>query len=186
MAHKSRSLQLVAAILVLGVVVACQQPAASNAPAAAPAAAPATPGAPAVDPLAVVDAYMAAWNRHDANAAAAFFTDDVSYFDASVGVPQVGRDAARDKVIQAFLTAAPDCVWTRDTAAPAVIGSDGVAFQWTFKGTNTGAWGDGTAATGKSFTFSGATIIKIRDGKIAWQGDFYDAYGFYKQLGLAQ
>jgi ketosteroid isomerase-like protein len=45
-------------------------------------------------PRQVADAYMAAWNAHDPDAAAAFMADDVTYFDASVGVPEKGRDAA--------------------------------------------------------------------------------------------
>ena len=135
-------------------------------------------------PTAVVDAYLAAWNAHDAAKAASFMTDDVEYYDASTPAPQKGRDNARQHVIQAFFTAAPDCSWTR-TGAP-VVGKDGVAFQWTFKGTNTGPWGDGTKATGKPFSFNGVTLIRLRDGKIAYQGDYYDAYGFFKQLGLAQ
>jgi steroid delta-isomerase-like uncharacterized protein len=156
------------------------------APAAAPAqAAPATkPSAPAPGALALVDAYMAAWNAHDAAKAASYMTQDVEYYDASTPAPQQGRDNARQNVIQAFMSAAPDCVWTR-TGAP-VVGKDGIAFQWTFKGTNTGAWGDGTKATGKPFSFNGVTLIRTRDGKIAYQGDYYDAYGFFKQLGLAQ
>ena len=146
---------------------------------------PESPGAPAVDPVAVVDHYMAAWNQHDAVAAASHFTDDVVYYDATVGTPQVSRDSALKNVIQAFLTAAPDARWTRDSAPP-IVGADGIAFQWTFTGTNTGPWGDGTKASGKPFTFHGATIIRLRGDKIAWQGDYYDAYGFLKQLGLAQ
>ena len=135
-------------------------------------------------PMAVVDAYLAAWNAHDAAKAASLMTEDVEYYDASTPAPQKGRDNARQHVIQAFLTAAPDCRWTR-TGAP-VVGKDGVAFQWTFKGTNTGPWDDGTKATGKAFSFNGVTLIRLRDGKIAYQGDYYDAYGFFKQLGLAQ
>ena len=54
------------------------------------------------------DAYMAAWNAHDVDAAAALLADDVTYFDATVGHPEKGRDAARDKVIKLFVTAAPD------------------------------------------------------------------------------
>jgi ketosteroid isomerase-like protein len=111
-------------------------------------------------------------------------TDDVEYYDASTPAPQKGRDNARQHVIQAFLTAAPDCRWTR-TGTP-VVGKDGVAFQWTFTGTNTGPWDDGSKATGKPFSFNGVTLIRLRDGKIAYQGDYYDAYGFFKQLGLAQ
>jgi hypothetical protein len=105
-------------------------------PRAASAQAGATKPAAASPALAVVDAYMAAWNAHDAATAAGYMTDDVEYYDASTPAPQKGRDNARQNVIQAFLTAAPDCVWTR-TGAP-VVGKDGVAYQWTFKGTNTG------------------------------------------------
>jgi ketosteroid isomerase-like protein len=59
-----------------------------------------------------------------------------------------------------------------------------VSFEWEFKGTNTGAWSDGTAATGKPFAITGASMFTVRDGKIAAQSDYYDALGFYKQLGL--
>jgi len=49
-------------------------------------------------PRQVADAYMAAWNAHDPEAAAALMADDVTYLDATVGEPQKGREAARDKV----------------------------------------------------------------------------------------
>ncbi|RUU58267.1 ester cyclase, partial [Mesorhizobium sp. M2C.T.Ca.TU.002.02.1.1] len=73
-------------------------------------------------------------------------------------------------------------VWTMK-GKPLVDG-DRVSFEWEFSGTNTGAWGDGTAATGKKFSFTGASMFSIKDGKIATQSDYYDALGFYKQLGL--
>jgi steroid delta-isomerase-like uncharacterized protein len=130
----------------------------------------------------IVADYMAAWNAHDAVKAASFFAADGVYLDASVGTPQVGPEAARKNVIQAFMTAAPDCVWKREGAL--IVGEGAVAFEWTFSGTNTGDWGDGTKATGKPFSFKGATILRVRDGKIAFQGDYYDALGFYKQIGL--
>ena len=47
-----------------------------------------------------------------------------------------------------------------------------------------GAWGDGTAATNKPFAFTGASVFTVKDGKITAQSDYYDALGFYKQLGL--
>jgi steroid delta-isomerase-like uncharacterized protein len=135
-------------------------------------------------PVALVDAYMAAWNRHDAARAAAYMADDVEYYDASTLAPQHGRANARQNVIQAIMTAAPDCRWTR-TGTP-VMDRNGIAFQWTFEGTNTGPWSDGTKATGKHFSFHGLTLVRVKGGKIAYQGDYYDAYGFFKQLGLAQ
>ncbi|HKT60539.1 MAG TPA: ester cyclase [Gemmatimonadales bacterium] len=136
------------------------------------------------NPVALVDAYMAAWNAHDAARAAGYMADDVEYYDASTPTPQKGRPNAQKNVIQAFMTAAPDCRWTR-TGTP-VVDKNGIAFQWTFEGTNTGPWSDGTKATGKRFSFNGLTLVRIKGGKIAYQGDYYDAYGFFKQLGLAQ
>jgi steroid delta-isomerase-like uncharacterized protein len=138
--------------------------------------------ASAQDALGVVQDYMAAWNAHDSAAAAAHFADDVSYYDASVGTPLVGRDAAKTGVIDAFLTAVPDAVWTAE--GEPVVAGDAVAVEWTFGGTNTGAWADGTAATGKSFSFHGMSMFRVEDGHIAYQADYYDALGFYKQLGL--
>ncbi|TGP18014.1 MULTISPECIES: ester cyclase [unclassified Mesorhizobium] len=130
----------------------------------------------------VVEAYVAAWNAHDSAKAAGYFADDVSYYDASVGKPVAGRDAAKTGVIDNFLKAVPDAVWTMK-GKPLVDG-DRISFEWEFSGTNTGAWGDGTAPTGKKFSINGASMFSIKDGKIATQSDYYDALGFYKQLGL--
>ena len=136
------------------------------------------------DMVAIVDAYIEAWNAHDAAKAVSFFTEDGEYYDSSVGTPQKGHQAVQEKVIQSFMTAAPDSVWTRK--GDIIVGDGAVAFEWTFTGTNTGVWGDGTAAANKPFDFSGATIIRFKDGKIQFEGDFYDAHTFYKQLGWAQ
>jgi steroid delta-isomerase-like uncharacterized protein len=131
----------------------------------------------------LVDRYMAAWNAHDAAAAARFYDDGVSYYDASTGAPVIGKSKAQSDIVQAFLTAVPDLKWTRDADEP-VSGKDAVAFAWTFSGTNTGPWSDGTKATGKKFLIHGATLIRVKKGKIVSQGDYYDAHTFYKQLGL--
>ena len=133
--------------------------------------------------LVLADKYMAAWNAHDAAAAAEFYDEGVSYYDASTGAPVIGKLKARTDIVQAFLTAVPDLKWTRDAHKP-VVGSDAVAFSWTFSGTNTGPWSDGTKATGKKFLIHGATLIRCKKGKIVSQGDYYDAHTFYKQLGL--
>ncbi len=135
--------------------------------------------------IGIADNYIAAWNAHDAQRVASFFTDDVEYYDASIGEAAHGRDSARVKIVEAFLKAAPDLVWQRDTVDP-IVGRDAVAFEWRFSGTNTGDWSDGTKATGKKFSIHGTTLIRFRHGKIANQGDYYDAYGFLKQIGLVQ
>jgi steroid delta-isomerase-like uncharacterized protein len=133
--------------------------------------------------VSLVDKYMAAWNAHDAAAAAQFFDEGVSYYDASTGAPVLGKAKAQSDIVQAFMTAVPDLKWTRDEEKP-ILSDDAVAFSWTFSGTNTGPWSDGTKPTGKKFLIHGATLIRLKKGKIVSQGDYYDALTFDKQLGL--
>ncbi|WP_375737558.1 ester cyclase [Pseudomonas boanensis] len=133
------------------------------------------------DAKTIVDGYMAAWNAHDVDKAATFLTEDAVYFDATVGTPQKGRAAARDNVIKVFITAVPDLTW-KMTSEP-IVSADGIAFQWEFSGTNSGAWSAETPATNKPLKFEGVSFVRIKDGKIAYQGDYYDALGFNKQLG---
>jgi steroid delta-isomerase-like uncharacterized protein len=133
-------------------------------------------------PQAVVDAYLAAWIAHDSAKAASYFADDVVYYDASVGSPVKGREEAKTGVIDNFLTAVPDAVWKMK--GEPVMQEDRISFEWEFSGTNTGPWSDGTAATGKPFVITGASLFSVKDGKIVTQSDYYDALGFYKQLGL--
>ncbi len=133
------------------------------------------------DAKAIIDGYMAAWNAHDATKAGEFLAEDAEYYDVTVGSAQKGRAAARDNVIKVFVTAIPDLKWEM-TGAP-IVSADGIAFQWVFSGTNTGAWSAETPATGKPVKFEGVSFVRIKDGKIAYQGDYYDALGFNKQLG---
>ena len=134
--------------------------------------------------VSLVDQYMAGWNAHDPARAASFLVDSAVYYDASVGTPQVGRANAQKNVIEAFIKAVPDCQWSRDGEPVVSAAGDAIAFQWTFSGTNTGAWADGTKPKNKKFSIKGLSLIRIKNGKIAWQGDYYDALGFYKQIGL--
>jgi steroid delta-isomerase-like uncharacterized protein len=130
---------------------------------------------------AVIDGYMAAWNAHDAEKAASYFAEDGVYFDATVGTPQKGRIAARDNVIKVFLGAVPDAKW--EMTSDPIVSKDGVAFQWKFSGHNSGAWSAETPATNKPLSFEGVSFMRLDDGKITYQGDYYDALGFNKQLG---
>ncbi|MNZ19399.1 SnoaL-like polyketide cyclase [compost metagenome] len=133
------------------------------------------------DAKAIVDGYMAAWNAHDVDKAAGFLAEDAVYFDATVGTPQEGRAAARDNVIKVFITAVPDLTW-KMTSEP-ILSADGIAFQWEFAGTNSGAWSAETPATNKPLKFEGVSFVRVKNGKITYQGDYYDALGFNKQLG---
>lgn len=55
--------------------------------------------------------------------------------------------------------------------------------HWNFKGTHTGDF-FGIPATGKAVDLDGSTIVKMANGKIAAEQDFYDNMDFMTQLGL--
>ena len=54
---------------------------------------------------------------------------------------------------------------------------------WNFKGTHTGVF-FGIPATGKTVSLDGTTLVRMSNGKIAEERDFYDNMDFMTQLGL--
>jgi steroid delta-isomerase-like uncharacterized protein len=162
---------------------ACKQQAEPAAPTAiATPAPPAKPAAP--PPLAskkIIADYMAAWNAHDAFQAGSFLADDGVYYDATMGAPQVGREEATDNVIKVFMRAVPDSKWVM--RGEPVATADTIAFEWTFSGTNAGGWAYGVAATNQKMNLRGVTFVRIRNGKIAYLGNYYDGITMNKQLG---
>ncbi|GAB3051022.1 hypothetical protein GCM10027155_16330 [Acinetobacter apis] len=127
----------------------------------------------------LIDSYMAEWNNQNAPKAATYLTPDVQYFDAAVGSPLIGQTQAQEQVIQVFLTALPDFKWEMISAP--ILNKDGIAFEWRITGTNTGVWGT-EPATNKPISFTGVSFIRIHEGKITYQGDYYDAESLNKQL----
>ncbi|MDN0076776.1 ester cyclase [Crenobacter sp. SG2303] len=136
-------------------------------------------------PLTVVKDYMAGWNAHDPNQAAMNMDVNVEYYDVTVGEAQQGVVVARDNVIKFFIASFPDLKWSM--VGDPIVTRDAVVFRWQFTGTNTGPNIDATVnegkPTGKPIALSGLSMIKVRDGKIVYQGDYYDALSLNKQLG---
>jgi len=132
-------------------------------------------------PLAVVQQYMQAWNQHNSTQAGSFFADNVSYYDASVGKPVNGKQQATQQVIKTFVEAVPDLHWSM-TSAPVYNGNT-IAFQWRFTGTNNGVWA-GAPATHKKISFEGVSFIRVSQGKITYQGDYYDSKTLADQLSV--
>jgi steroid delta-isomerase-like uncharacterized protein len=166
----------------LASLAACTQQAEPVAPVTPPPA-PVKPVPPPPPPESkkIVADYMAAWNSHDPEQAGSFIADDGVYVDVTVGTPQVGRRAAIDNVIAVFMRAVPDCKW--EMRGEPIATGNGIAFEWTFSGINTGGWGGGITATNQRVNLRGVSFIRIKDGKIAYQGDYYDAATLNKQMG---
>lgn len=130
-------------------------------------------------PLTVVNDYMAAWNAHNPEQAARYLANDVVYFDAANGTPVNGKASAEKEVIGAFIKAVPNLTW-KMTSKP-VYDHDTIAFRWEFSGKNTGEWGD-SPATNNPIKFEGVSYIQVKEGKITWQGDYYDSKKLDEEL----
>lgn len=60
---------------------------------------------------------------------------------------------------------------------------DKLVKYWNFKGTHTGVF-FGIPPTGKTVSLDGTTLVRMSNGKIAEERDFYDNLDFMTQLGL--
>ena len=60
---------------------------------------------------------------------------------------------------------------------------DKLVKHWDFKGKHTGTF-FGIPATGKDVEVEGVTLVRMQDGKIAEEQDFFDNLSFMQQLGL--
>ncbi len=105
------------------------------------------------------------------------FTKDVRFHMKPADV--VGIDSAR-AFYSNFLTGFSNIKFTMVD----VFGQgEKLVKHWNFKGTHTGDF-FGIPATGKAVDLDGSTIVKMREGKIAEEQDFYDNMDFMQQLGL--
>lgn len=90
----------------------------------------------------------------------------------------VGFDGLSQRVM-AFRSGFPDIAFTVDDA---IADGDRVAARYTFRGTNTGPFGD-QAPTGCSIEVSGILYVRAVDGKLTegWSG--FDSSDMLRQLG---
>lgn len=127
-----------------------------------------------------VQAYINAWNSHDVENIAAFFTEDGIHEDVAVGSVYHGKNELKAGLSPLF-AACPDF----KLELKSLFGSnDWVGQEWLMTGTQTGAFGVlGIPATGRSFLIRGASITKLRGGKIARNTDYWNLMSMLQQLG---
>jgi steroid delta-isomerase-like uncharacterized protein len=105
------------------------------------------------------------------------FTSDITMIAKPENV--VGIDAFK-KHYDNFLTGFSEISFT----VTDIFGKDDkIVKHWNFKGKHTGDF-FGIAPTGKDVNISGVTLVKMKDGKIAQEHDFYDNMEFMQQLGV--
>jgi len=94
-----------------------------------------------------------------------------------------GKGNAEKEVIGAFIKAVPDLTWKM--ISKPVYDHDTIAFRWEFSGKNSGEWA-GSPATNNPIKFEGVSYITVNNGKITWQGDYYDSKKLDEELKPAQ
>ena len=110
-----------------------------------------------------LDAFTAAWNRHDIDALMSFMAEDCEFHAVAgpdlLGRSFIGRNAVREGFQLAWQTC-PDASWTEGTAF--VAGERGVA-ESTFRGTR---------ADGLRIEARMVDVFTFRNGKIAVKNAF--------------
>jgi len=125
---------------------------------------------------------VAAWNAHDPQELLDLMADDFVYYSPGAGGKVTSKDVLRN-FYQSYMDFSSDFKWT--VAGETVVSADSVAFDWHYGGTSTGPLGD-KPATGKKWDIYGASLIRFKDGKITFQGNYWDLADFQKQLAVKE
>jgi len=123
----------------------------------------------------------AAWNAHDVNKIASFYTEDCTKEDVAMGTSTQGKEEMNALHHRVFATF-PDlkveltsCFQTDEWAAS----------EWIMSGTYSHQFPGLPPATGRRFSVRGSTIMKLHGGRISRVSDYWNFLSFLKQLGLA-
>jgi steroid delta-isomerase-like uncharacterized protein len=134
-----------------------------------------------LDGKALLSSYRGAWNAHDVDAIAGFFTDDGVYEDVAMARVNRGRDAIRIFAAETFKSF-PDFSLVEE--GDPLVSSDGrYAAAWTMSGTHTGEV-PGLPVTNKPFAIRGVSVGQFADGKIVRNADYWSLADFLVQVGI--
>jgi steroid delta-isomerase-like uncharacterized protein len=134
-----------------------------------------TPHDQASDARKIGQGWCDAWNSPDVNRFPAAFTDDLFYEDVTNGFTSHGTTAVWEYG-RSFFALIPDFHF--DCTATFVSDGHG-SIEWVASGTDVGLY-----KTGEHFAVRGASVIDVRDGKIARSIDYYDDSTIRRQVGL--
>lgn len=113
--------------------------------------------------LRMLDAFAAAWNRHDVDALMACMTPDGVFESAAgpeaAGARHVGEAAVR-KAYAAIFATYPDARWNQPRH---FVAGDRAVTEWTFTG---------TTKDGVRVEVNGCDVFTLRDGKIALKNSY--------------
>jgi steroid delta-isomerase-like uncharacterized protein len=127
----------------------------------------------------LVRAYLDAWNSHDPDAVAAFFSPDATYDDR--GAATVARGAEIRAHVATVQAAFPDLHFELRRVAS---GNDFTAGEWRARMTHTGSL-EGLRPTGRLIESEGVDLATLdEDGRITHLVSYYDGADIMRRLGL--
>ena len=129
----------------------------------------------------LAQAYMAAWNSHDWNKVAAFFTDDCVYEDAAVDRVCHGKQELKAFGDELKVFRADGPIFELKSA---FVSGDWMVSEWVMSDTYAGGIPGLEAAVGKKYSIRGASISELHKGKISRNTDYWNMASFLQQLGL--
>ncbi len=131
-----------------------------------------------MNPKQVVESWIAAFNRQDADALAALYAEEATNFQVAFE-PVVGRDAIRQMFAEGF-AGFPDMGFEVENL---LEDGEWAVLEWKGWGTHLGAF-DGHAPSGKDFKLRGCGFFQVRDGLIQYQRGYFDRATWFGQIGL--
>lgn len=121
---------------------------------------------------------LAAWNSHDVERVAAFYSS--AYFCEDVGQPQPQHGPQeRSRVLASYIRAFPDLYFTGET----IVEGNRAALSWTMTGTHQGSLMR-IPPTGRRICVRGVSLLTIEDGKVTQGINIWDTAGLLRALGL--
>lgn len=126
------------------------------------------------------DWFEEVWNKGRVDAISEMFAEDgVAHGLTDSEGHELRGPAGYRPFFESFKSAFPDL---RVEVVDTVCEGDKIASRCEVRGTHTGE-GIGIAATNRPVLFTGITILRIEDGKIAEAWNNFDFHGLYTQLG---
>ena len=130
----------------------------------------------------VLQGYMNAWNEHNITKIESYYNKDVIWYDLPSDNTTKGKAKVSKAITTAFMGYVPDMFWVKN--GDVFVSGNTITYEWSYGGTFNGSWGD-VKVVNKKFSIKGISTTTINEkGEIVSQKDYYDLYGFQKQLGV--
>ena len=123
--------------------------------------------------------WLAAFNSGDADRLLALFPDVGLWEEPAIGLAARGPDEIRAHLDRLF-TDTPDIGYA---VTSSIVSGDRAVVEWVVTGTYQADFPGLPPAAGQPFSFRGASVFEMTDGKIQRYTEYWDAYAFLVQLG---